>query len=220
MKRLIVLLTVLLIASTRFVQFQFLEPKVLQDGTGELSIGVESFIKYGVLDLMEVGLAPLPYIKLGTSIGSIWTALGYAYVPAIGYLDNLSMVFLGLGYYPGTFSFSFSTAYAEETIHEYDEDISDWTETIEKSVVLLGVLTLHNQGKNGEVKITGGFSRNLTVSENNAYIDMKVGGKYPWGWWIFDHVFISGGLGTYFPFEDLSSVVVLGNVGVGFNLIR
>ncbi|GEM_PF-5315656 len=220
MKKALFVLIALVIACAIFAQFQFLEPTVLGDGKGVISLGVESFAKYGVLDLMEVGLAPLPYIKLGTSIGSVWTALGYGYVPAIGFLDDLNMAFIGVGYYPGTFSLSLSTAYAEETKHEYDEGINDWLETTERSIALVSVLAFYNQGKNGEVKLTGGFSRNLTLSENTAYIDMKVGGSYPWDWWIFDDVFIYGGLGTYFPFEDLGSVVILGSIGARFSLLR
>ncbi len=220
MKKLLFLLIGLLVVCSGFSQFQFLEPRVLEDGKGVVSIGVESFVRYGVLDLMEVGLAPLPYIKLGANIGNVRPALGYAYVPAIGFLDDLRMAFIGVGYYPDSFSFSVSTAYAEETKHEYDEGINDWLETTERSVALVSVLAFYNQGKNGEVKLTGGFSRNLTLSENTAYIDMKVGGSYPWDWWIFDDVFIYGGLGTYFPFEDLGSVVILGSIGARFSLLR
>jgi hypothetical protein len=55
MKKAIIVVLVVLFSTLGMAQFKYLEPDILPNGVGKLSIGFDTFMRYGILDIVEVG---------------------------------------------------------------------------------------------------------------------------------------------------------------------
>jgi hypothetical protein len=212
MKKIIIVSLLVLFSVLGIAQFKFLEPDVLPNGVGKFSIGSDSFLRYGVLDLVEVGLSPLPYIKFGMNFSDFWISAGYGYFPNFANFYESNTVFTGAGYYHERFSISVSGSYSENETWES-------TETV-KSMSFTGTIKVKNIEKRGNIALTGGYGMDMNNSEDSGFVSLDVGSYFDWNWWIFRNIYIYGGLGSQFPFEDLQSIFILAGIEGRFQFFK
>ncbi|ACR79544.1 hypothetical protein [Kosmotoga olearia] len=218
MKKELILLLLLMASIVVLGQIEFVEPMLLPNGVGKVSLGIDPYLRYGILDIMEVGLDPLPYIKLGTNIGDFWASIGYGYFPAFASYDQTSTVFVGIGYYPRRFSASVCAMYSEK--EDYDYTSPDPTMTIVTGLSVVSEIKLNNLEKKGNIKFIAGYNYNMNTSENNYFVALNAGSFFDWNWWIFRELYIYGGIGTDLPFEDLSSIGIMADIESVFQFFK
>ncbi|MGC9385105.1 MAG: hypothetical protein ACP5D6_10940 [Kosmotogaceae bacterium] len=218
MKKTIVVVLLVLFSVLGIAQFKFLEPDVLPNGVGKFSIGFDSFMRYGILDIVEVGLSPLPYIKFGMQFNDFWASAGYGYFPSFANFYESNTIFAGAGYYPEDFSVSVNGMYSEN--EDWSYETMDPTLTEVKSFAVIGRVIVENNKKNGDMTLSGGYSLDLNNTEHSGFVSFDVGSTFEWDWWIFRNIYIYGGLGVNFPFQDLRSIFILGGLEGRFQFFK
>jgi hypothetical protein len=218
MKKAIIVVLVVLFSTLGMAQFKYLEPDILPNGVGKLSIGFDTFMRYGILDIVEVGLSPLPYIKFGMQLNDFWASAGYGYFPSFADFYESNTIFTSVGYYPDDFSASLSGMYSENEDWIYDTVTSTPIEV--KSLAVIGRVILENRNKNGDMTLSGGYSLDINETEHSGFVSFDVGSNFKWDWWIFRNIYIYGGLGANFPFRDLRSIFILGGIEAKFQFFK
>ena len=217
MKR--ILLFLMLVASlTVFSNFNIIEPKVLDNGTGRYINGTNMGFSYGILNLMEIGVTEFVYVKLGSSLGDLKFALGY------GQGWNDASIFGGVGFYKEKIKFYSNIFYSEETKtnYDWDEEEERYIITHEESNILTSLInfTFFNNDLNGEISLNGQCSFKLQENvEIYGSTSIIVKSNFDFDWKIFETVSLLGGVEVGFPFESLSkSITIIGGVESSFRL--
>ncbi|TYB86486.1 MAG: hypothetical protein FXF54_11370 [Kosmotoga sp.] len=218
MKKIIIVALLVLISVLGIAQFKYLEPDILPNGVGKFSIGFDTFMRYGILDIVEVGLSPQPYIKFGMQFSDFWASVGYGYFPSFADFYESNTIFTSVGYYPDGFSTSISGMYSEN--EEWTNETMNPTLTEVRTIAVIGRVTLENSKKNGDMTLSGGYSLALNNNEQSGFVSFDVGSNFEWDWWIFRNIYIYGGLGANFPFKDLRSIVILGGLEGKFQFFK
>jgi hypothetical protein len=217
MKR--IFLFLMLVASlTAFSNFNIIEPKVLDNGTGRYINGTNMGFSYGILNLMEIGVTEFVYVKLGSSLGDLKFALGY------GQGWNDASIFGGVGLYKEKFKFYSNVFYSEETetIYNWNEEEETSDITYEESNILTPLInfTFFNNDLNGEISLNGQCSFKLQENvEIYGSTSIIVKSNFDFDWKIFETVSLLGGVEIGFPFKSLSrSITIIGGVETTFRL--
>lgn len=235
MKKLILVLLIISITVSGLSLYSFFEPRVLEEGKIKVSIGLMPTLSYGLLDILEVGISPYSYVKLGNNFGNIHYSFSYVRFLNLMYLKD-SWLFVGLGYYHENFNIYGNVFYTHEELWDwiYYEDTfsSDYEfiyELIEenKHISLFANLTIYNHDFNGDFTLRGGYDYLLESNNNNnnnnahtGMLSLKIGSNFIFDWWFFNNLYLYGELGIDFPYIDLAtSIIVLAGIETEFQLI-
>lgn len=223
MKKLLLIFLVGIIAISGMSIFSFFEPKLLEDGKIKVSVGVIPSVKYGLLDILEVGISPFMYMKLGHNIGNIHYS--FSYMQNIeSYYSEMAWFFGGLGYYHSDFNLYGNVFYMKEEIWDWVSDDRDSGWIMTEDNVNIGAfvnLTIYNKDLNGDFSINGLYNHELE-SENphSGAATIKIGSKFEFNWLIFSNIYLYGGLGSDFPYKNLAdSLIILAGLETDFQLI-
>lgn len=221
MKKTIIVLSILMFslvlnAVVLDSNFRFLEPRLLRNGQGKISVGTaNNATRYGVLNIMEVGISDfIGYIKLGHNFGDVHFTLGY------GQDWRDATVFTGVGLYLDAF-------YLYGNVFYYEENTFSWIpeegEERTKSEMIGGLLnfTYTNFENSGDFSILGGYFYDLKNETHNGFSSLVVGSNFKFDWWIFNNIYLYGGLKAEFPFDTLiNSVRILAGIETTFQLFN
>jgi hypothetical protein len=203
MKKIFLVFLIAVLSLTSFSYFNLYEPKVLNNGQGSLGLGTNSIFRYGILNVMEVGLSPIPYVKIGMNAGDLWGSVGYAQFYE-------SMLFLSVGKYNENSTFYLTGMYVEDAwVHD---------ENKKQEIAVLPVIELKREDPIGNIKLFGGYNYNLSDKTHRGFTAVQVGSYFDFNWWKFKDVYLYGGLGVNIPFKGLTdSIIILAGFDTYFN---